>query len=223
MRAFIKAMIPAAALAAVLLAAAASVSNAEQADAIGCDSEASVSCPGMRVCICPRGDFEPISEGCGGSTDYIEVIIKNWSNEPIPDIPWTDFWIGACDAQYELAYCVDHIVADSLTGQNGRTTFSGRIAAGGCIPEGGVWISCQGMTLLDPGCIAPICLDVVLVGPDINVDGLVNLSDMTFFGQAYNKALGEPGYDTCCDYNDDDSVSLSDFAYFGEQYQHRCW
>ena len=219
MRYLVAAKVPAAVLlAAIVLAPSASRSQLFDE----CNSTAAVSCPGMRVSMCPRGDFEDIKYGCGGGTDYIEVIIKDQFDQGVPSIPWTDYWIGACDEQYGLAYCVDHIVADSLTGYDGRTTFSGLIAAGGCIPEGGIWIACQGMTLLTCDPFGPICLDVVLVSPDLNADGLVNLSDLTFFGQSYNKSAGDPGYDTCCDYNDDDTCNLSDFSFFSEHYQHRC-
>jgi hypothetical protein len=193
------------------------------AQIIGCDSEASVSCSGMRVSICPRGDFEYIKDGCGNGTDYIEVFIRDMGGTGIAGIPWTDYWMDACDPQYQLGLCVQHFVADSLTDVNGRTTFSGRISAGGCIPDGGIYIAYAGMTLLDPQCIYPICLDVVLVSPDINADSFVNLSDLSFFGESYNKQVGEVGYDTCCDFNDDGWCNLSDFSYIGQHYQHRCF
>ncbi len=190
---------------------------------IGCDSEASVSCSGMRISICPRGDFEEIRYGCGTGNDYIEVIIRDLGSNGIEGIPWTDFWMNACDPQYELGICVQHFVADSLTDVNGRTTFSGQISAGGCIPEGGIYIAYAGMVLLDSECINPICLDVVIVGPDLNSDSAVNLSDLSFFGQSYNHQLGDPEFNACCDFNDDDWCNLSDFSFFGEHYQHQCF
>ncbi len=106
-----------------------------------CKSELNVSCSGMRVSCCPKGDFEHIRNGCGGTDDYIEVYIRDIGGEGIPGIPWTDYWMNACEAEYELCICVQHFVADELTDSEGRTTFSGRIAAGGCIPEGGIFIS----------------------------------------------------------------------------------
>jgi hypothetical protein len=187
-----------------------------------CLSELNVSCAGMRVSVCPRGDSEFIKEGCGGEDDYIEVYIRDYSGEGISGIPWTDYWMNACEAEYELCVCAQHFVADALTDSDGRTTFSGRIVAGGCIPEGGIFVSCQGKTIRDASCLWPVCIDVVIVSPDINADCAVNLSDLSFFSQSYNKSLGDTGYDTCCDYNDDDACNLSDFSFMGEHYQHEC-
>ncbi len=137
--------------------------------------------------------------------------------------PWTDYWTDACQVEYSLGICVQHFVADSLTDVNGRTTFSGRISAGGCIPEGGIYIACQGYTIFDEAQVEPICLDVVIVSPDINADSFVNLSDLSFFGESYNKQVGDSGYDTCCDFNDDGWCNLSDFSFMGEHYQHQCF
>ncbi len=193
-------------------------------DMCPCENDLFVSCPGMRVSVCPRGGFERIDEGCGTGIDYIEVFIRDCSHVGIAGIPQTDFWMNACDQAHELCLCVEAFVADSLTGSNGRTTFSGKIAAGGCIPSGGIFVSCQGKTILDEAtCTVPVCLDVIIVSPDINADCFVNLSDLSFFGQSYNKQVGDAGYDTCCDYNDDGFCNLSDFSFLGEHYQHECF
>ncbi len=188
-----------------------------------CESTAAVSCSGMRVSVCPRGDFEYIKDGCGTGNDYIEVYIRDCGGYGIESIPWTDYWTDACQVEYSLGICVQHFVADSLTDVNGRTTFSGRISAGGCIPEGGIYIACQGYTIIDEAQVEPICLDVVIVSPDINADSFVNLSDLSFFGESYNKQEGDAGYNTCCDYNDDGWCNLSDFSFMGEHYQHQCF
>ncbi len=188
-----------------------------------CLSELNVSCAGMRVSCCPKGDFEYIRNGCGGDDDYIEVYIRDSAGNGIAGIPWTDYWMNACEAEYELCVCVAHFVADELTDSDGRTTFSGRIAAGGCIPSGGIYVSCMGRTILDSQCLAPVCVDVVIVGPDINADCEVNLSDLSFFADAYNTQGGDAAFNTCCDFNDDGSVDLGDFAFLGQHYLHECF
>ena len=189
-----------------------------------CENDLFVSCTGMRVSACPCGGFERIDDGCGTGVDYIEIIIRDCTGTGISGIPWTDYWMNACDPAHELCLCVEAFVADSLTGSNGRTTFSAKIAAGGCVPSGGIYVSCQGMTILQkPDCVAPVCLDVIIVSPDINADCFVNLSDLSFFGESYNKQSGDAGYNTCCDFNDDEWCNLSDFSFMGEHYLHECF
>lgn len=189
-----------------------------------CESNAGTSCA-LRVSVCPAGDFEFISTGCGGSADYIWVQIEDGSGNGIPGVPWTDYWMNACDSPaQDLCLCASPIAADSLTNDLGQTTFSGRIAAGGCILTGGLFVACQGKTLVEqPACTDPICIDMVVVSPDINATCSVNLSDLSYFGQSYNKNLGDANYNPCCDFNDDDRCNLSDFSYFGEHYQHVCF
>ncbi len=203
---------------------------ASAASAQFCDpySTAGVSCQNMKVTICPRGDFEQIRFGCGGTADYIWIEARDCANQPIPGIPWTDYWIGACDPAQALFYCVEPIVADSLTGQNGRTTFSGIIRAGGCVLTDGIYMAILGRIIKNPPTYAtPLCLGVVIKGPDLTgasgkPDGVVNLSDLIPFGTTYNKNMGGGGYNACCDFNDDDKCNLSDFAFFGQHYQHSC-
>lgn len=189
-----------------------------------CKSELNISCAGMRVSCCPKGDFEHIRNGCGGTDDYIEVYIRDPGGGGISGIPWTDYWMNACEAEYELCVCVQHFVADELTDSEGRTTFSGRIAAGGCILSGGIYVACQGKIILDSEtCTVPVCVDVVIVGPDLNADCAVNLSDLSMFADAYNTQEGDAAFNTCCDFNDDGECNLGDFAYLGQHYQHECF
>ncbi len=188
-----------------------------------CTSDAGTSCA-LRVSICPAGDFEFIRTGCGGDADYIWVEVKDAAGVGIAGVPWTDYWMNACDGAQELCLCASPIVADSLTNIYGRTTFSGRMAAGGCILTGGLYVACQGKVFLDVAtCTDPICIDVVIVSPDMTGDCHVNLSDFSFFGDSYNKQLGDAGYSSCADFNDDDWCNLSDFSFLGEHYQHACF
>jgi len=184
-----------------------------------------VSCPDMQVTACPQGDFEMIRNGCGGSDAYIWVEIRDDSNRPIPGIPWTDFWFKACDPWQDLYICTGRIRTDSLTGTNGRTTFSGLFEAGGCHLNGGISIACSYAWIGGAGPTS--CLPLVIKSPDMTgaggyPDGIVNLSDLVPFGSGYNRNLGQAGYNACCDYNDDNKCNLSDFAFFSTHYQHRC-
>jgi len=211
---------------ALMLAFATSVYAGDVDD---CNSNAGISCTLMQLSICPAGDFEFIRNACGGTADYVWIQAKDASNTPIPGIPWTDYWLNACDPNAQLCLCASPIAADSLTGANGQTTFSNRIAGGGCTLSQGVWWAIQGKPIKAKPCpnVNNLCLNIVIKGPDINGAGgkpdcVVNLSDLTPFGVSYNKNLGNAGYNGCCDYNDDNKCNLSDFGFFGTHYQHRC-
>lgn len=190
----------------------------------GCLSDWGVSCQGMRVSICPQGDFESISDGCGTGNDYIWVRLYDKEGDPVAGVPVTDYWLQAADPAEELCLCANPIAADSLTNSMGRTTISGRIAGGGCAATGGLYLTVQGVTMWElPACMLPHLEDIIIVSPDLTADCRINLSDFTLFGFSYNKELGEPGYNPCCDFNDDDACNLSDFSFLGEHYYHACF
>ena len=192
-----------------------------------CLSDAGVSCTGMIVNVCPAGDFEFIREGCTGTggTDYIWVEVLDGGGVGIPNVPWTDFWLQACDPGQELCLCASPVAADSLTNANGRTTIGGRIAGGGCILSGGMYVAVQGKIIVEnyPTCDVTTCLDIQIHSPDFTADCSVSLADFQPFTQTYNKADPDPLYNACFDFTDDDAVSLSDFAFFAEHYQHTCF
>jgi len=211
-------------------------------DVDDCYSDVGISCSLMKVNICPFGDFEYLRDACTPTgSQYIWIEAKDSGNLPIPGIPWTDYWLGSCTAGKVLFLCSSPIGADSLTGANGRTTFSGRIAGGGCnIPAGtlsgsGIYMAIQGKIIKtkpypctsDPKCVAVDVKSPDLTGAGGQPDGTINLSDLVPFGSSYNTAWGvtpPPGkaFNACCDYNDDNSCNLSDFAFFGTHYQHKC-
>lgn len=189
-----------------------------------CESECGVSCYPMRISICPAGDFEYIRDSCGGCCDYIWVCVRNYLGEGVAGVPWTDYWLNACDPAQELCLCAQPVVADSLTNADGYTTISSRIAAGGCVLTDGLYLAVQGKIILaKPACSYPVCLDIILVSPDMTADCVVNLSDLAIFGLGYNLDPGKPGYNPCCDFNDDAVCNLSDFAHFGGHYLHSCF
>ncbi|MBN2069926.1 MAG: hypothetical protein JW814_00605 [Candidatus Krumholzibacteriota bacterium] len=189
-----------------------------------CQSEFGVSCTGMRVSICPAGDFEWIYDGCGNGNDYIWLYARDASGNGIEGIPWTDYWMNACDPAQELSLCSAPFAADALTDEFGYTEISGRISGGGCILSGGIYLAIQGKTIVDmPGCVDVTCVDIQIISPDLIPTGEVDLSDFSIFGDAYNTADGDAMYDDCCDYNGDKIINLSDFAFFGEHYLHECF
>jgi hypothetical protein len=194
-----------------------------------CLSSAGTSCmpDTLEFSICPAGDFEFIRNGCGGDADYIWVEVLNGGGLGIEGIPWTDFWLNACDPAQELCLCASAIAADSLTNSDGRTTIGGRLAGGGCILSGGMYIAVQGKPLYEevtPGvCVDLICLPIIVTSPDFTSDCEVSLADYQPFTDAYNLAWPEAGYSKCFDFTNDDAVSLSDFAFLAEHYQHACF
>jgi hypothetical protein len=203
-----------------------------------CYSNAGVSgCVTMQLTICPAGDFELISNACGSVGDYIWIEARDGSNNPIPGIPWTDYWLNACDPLNQLCLCANPINADSLTGTDGRTTFTARvIRGGGCTLNDGIWWAIQGKPIKEkpyPCTSDYLCLPVIIKSPDLTgsitggPDCIVDVSDLIPFGISFNTSEASPGtppkaYNPCCDYTDDTLCDLSDFAFFGAHYQHRC-
>ena len=57
---------------------------------------------------------------------------------------------------------------------------------------------------------------------DVTGDGIVDLSEVSLYGETSGKEQGDPGYNSCFDFNDDGYVNLSDFGYLGAHYQHSC-
>jgi hypothetical protein len=187
-----------------------------------CQSDAGVSICCMQISCCPAGDFQNIWEEGG----YIWVDVKDALGTGIPGVPWTDFWLDACEPlpEYALCLCPSAVVADSLTNVNGRTTISGRLALGGCVLTGGIYVSVQGKILeIYPDCLDYICLDLILKSPDRNHDCYVGVSDLVYLASSYNKASGDPAYDQCVDWNHDGIVNISDFAFLGAHYTHECF
>lgn len=206
-----------------------------------CTSTAGITCSAMKVNICPFGDFGLIRDGCTGvGTQYMWIVAKDAGSNPIPGIPWTDYWLNSCNTSLGLFLCASPIAADSLTGTDGRTSFQGRIAAGGCnIPAGslssqGIYIAIQGKPVLSkPNCLVALCLPIDILSADLtgaggHADGVVNLSDIVVFGTTYNCVYPGPyppgkAFNACCDYSHDGTtVNLSDFGFFGTHYLHKC-
>ncbi len=196
-------------------------------------------CALMKITICPAGDFELIRNSCGvGGTaqDFIWIEARDLGNQPIQGIPWTDYWLNTCTGKL-LCLCATPITADSLTGADGKTTFQGRIAGGGCtVDGGGIWIAIQGKQIAAKPCppvTGPKCLTVWIKSPDLiggpgaTPNCQVTLGDLGPFNLSYNAKLVPPNppgkiYNPCCDYNDTNSVTLSDLGQLGAHMNHKC-
>lgn len=185
------------------------------------DTYFSEGCASMYLLVCPAGDFSPVSDACGGSGDFIRVSVRDGQDNGIPGIPVTDYWFLPCDSGQSLYLCPVSVSADSATNSEGETTISGQVAARGCVLSGGVCVVAQGNIICNWDC-TPICLDMVIKSPDLNTDGVVDLSDFGVFGDAWGTSVGDSDYNACCDFNDDGAIGLSDFGYFGNHWQHGC-
>jgi hypothetical protein len=162
--------------------------------------------------ICPQGDAQTLAQ----NGNEICVCVNDATGTPIEGILATDFWLVGCT---DLCLCAGSgsINADSATGVNGCTTISGTLQAGGCELVG-VHAVVQGVII---GC-PPICLTMVVVSPDLDCDGDVDLVDFAIFAPSFNKACGNPAYNPCCDYDCDCDVDLVDFSLFAQHWQHTC-
>jgi len=53
---------------------------------------------------------------------------------------------------------------------------------------------------------------------DLDGSGKVELGDLAVFGESYNKAASDSGFNYCCDFNGDDRCNLCDFSFVGDHY-----
>lgn len=116
------------------------------------------------------------------------------------------------DSSFTL-FSSGEITADSAaTLTNYFLTSITHSAIGGCGIEKALSIDCGSDS------VASILLSVK--SSDYNGDGESNLSDYALLGSTYLKVVGEPGFNSCFDFNDDQVVNLQDVVYFGNHYHH---
>jgi hypothetical protein len=196
-----------------------------------CESTAFVTPTGGTFSICPFGDFQTMSlQGI-----VITVFAKDALGVPIAGMPNTDFWLVDCDPLDCLFLCTFSANADSGTNLIGKTTISGSIRGGGCVT--GLSVVAQGLTVKEADCVTDLCLDITVhsldvtgtICPDIGGlgitgNGLVNLSDFSFFGPCNGKGGFVGGFNCdCLDYVPPiGTVTLSDFSFFGQHLGHLC-
>lgn len=169
--------------------------------------------PGSRCWfICPQGDGQTLAQN--GNAIWIQI--SDATGAPIEGILATDFWLVGCT---DLCLCAGSgsIDADSATGANGMTTMSSSMTAGGCELVG-VHVVVQGIII---GC-PPTCLSMIVVTPDLDCDGDVDLVDFALFAPTFNSSAPGPPYDPCMDYDCDGDIDLVDFSLFAQHWQHSC-
>jgi hypothetical protein len=177
-----------------------------------CSSEAEFCTSGSRCWfICPQGDGQTLANG----SNEICIHIEDATGAPIAGILATDFWLIGCT---DLCLCNGSgcIDADSATNDQGNTTMSGTMSAGGCDLVG-VQVVCQGVIVGGPTPPCNPCLSIWVTSPDLDCTLIVDIVDFTIFAAAFVTA-----YDPCCDYNCDGIIDLIDFALFAQHWQHRC-
>ena len=150
--------------------------------------------------ICPQGD--------AGAT--ISVTVHDQFNSPMVGIGASEVIAkGACVLFGTGCTQLLSIAADTPTNGSGKTTIT--------IPKAG---SC--CTTLEVSARTWPLDTLTYVSPDFTGDGAVDMGDLGVLAQSFNRRLGWPGYDACCDVNCDGEVSLTDLGLFARHYDHRC-
>ena len=130
-----------------------------------CGSDATIEVASAHVLVCPQGDGQSLAEV--GATITVQVVSDQcWSG---PGFPPEDIWVLGCDSgMTPCAPAWRAIDADGPTDENGMTTLSGTIRAGGS--GTGLWLMVRGQAATGVcHCSAElICLPITLVSPDID-------------------------------------------------------
>jgi hypothetical protein len=172
------------------------------------------------IFACPSSDGDALHTR--GLT--ITVIARNVAGIGIEGIPAEDFWLIGCNGLLSLCGGSGAINASGPTDENGMTTITGDIAAGGC-DLGGVRAVVQGVVIGAGGCGDP-CLPVQVKSSDIvpaQGNLVVDLADFAKFGTGYQSP--PKAYQECLDYVAPfGEVKLNDFGKYGSHHgpNHDC-
>jgi hypothetical protein len=149
----------------------------------------------------PDGSGDPLTNAYtlgGGRMDAtVTLTLVDDASTPIFNYPFEDLWLETNAP--EIALCPGGSLADANTDVNGQTTFTGSLQAGG-------WG--EGLkVIVDGDPLSQNPLNIKCNSPDMNLDLVVNLTDIVLFAQAY---FG--GYDYPADYYWDEVINLSDIV-----------
>ncbi len=172
-----------------------------------------VQSDGGTILSCPQGDGKTLAQV--GATIEVTVLDPVTGN-PVEGVPATDFWLIDCDPANTLVLCggSQSSAADGPTDENGYTTISGTIAAGGYVD--GLALVVQGCVVDDPAtdCTTPKCLPINVRSVDINGDLVVDQADLDLVLSAYPP---NP-YQSFADFDGSGQVSLIDLTLFAAHY-----
>jgi hypothetical protein len=172
---------------------------------------------GCCLFVCPAGDG-PTMAGCGS---IIHIQAKDQTGAGIAGIPAADFWVEGCTGALVLCGGSGSSNADSASSDNGRTTMSGSVAAGGC--DVGFIVVIQGVIVNDQAtnCTTHKCLAFTdVTSADTNGDLIVDIIDLAAFAAGYTSP--PKPYTLCFDFNCDGLVDIIDFSRFAQHYLHVC-
>ena len=181
---------------------------------------------------CPKGDGPTLVSK--GLTISVRVL-NAFTHQPIEGIPANEMWlVGSHDGLYLCGgSAATH--ADGATNLDGRTTFSGPLAVGGC--DEGLYVVIQGSILVTESSepygpcnliTVPIAVRSVDLYPQPGSftpggDGVVSLSDWSLFVSLYQNG----NYDKCADFDGSGQESIGDLTFMQAHYpqnqpQHAC-
>lgn len=148
----------------------------------------------------------------------IEVGLIDNNGNPIANFPWEDIWL---DPETVTAiFCYPNLYpgfpADRNTDANGVTSFEIAFQGGGWT-EGPIWVYLNGSRAMYPDLTEHPPVPLRYNSPDINGDGVVNLTDVAIFAGDY---FGVYHYRS--DFWWDGVLNLSDWAKFSEGYGTYC-
>ncbi len=166
--------------------------------------------------ICPRAAVSP---GVADLNATINLTVKDQFGAPMGAIGAADIIATGVCLLGSGSPCgqVLSVAAQGATNGSGVTTIvigpghvGGKVGAGGCCNN--LDVSVRGVVLKT----------LTFRSFDYTADLAVNLSDLGFLADTFNKILGNAGYNACFDFNCDNAVNLSDLGFFADHFNHVC-
>jgi len=176
---------------------------------------------------CPNGDGPTLDSK--NLTISVRVL-NGFTHLPVSGIPAAEMWlVGSNDGLY-LCGGSAATDADAATDSEGRTTFSGALAVGGC--DDALYVVIQGSILATEtsqpyGPCTLITVPISVRSADLypqpgayapGGDGSIGLSDWSLFTSLYQNGT----YDKCADFDGTGAENIGDLAFIRAHYDHHC-